>query len=114
MGGPLMTDETTPETQTPAEPVAAAEVKPATVGGRVATFFMWVKVVAIVVLVVLVVIVVLQNLNDERAKADVRFILDRWSPSDVPVAIIVAVSFVMGVIITLLLMFLRRSSRKRA
>ena len=108
-----MTDEKTTQTQTQTEPVEAVEIESKALGGRVRGFFLWVKVVIVVVLVVLMVIVVLQNLDDDRAKADVRVLIDRWSASDVPVAVIVAVSFAMGVIITLLLMFLRRSSRKQ-
>lgn len=94
-------------TKTPV--VQATEVGTRGVAGKVRTFLLWAKVVVVVVLLVLLVIAVLQNLEE---KAKIMLILNRWSPDSIPVAVIIGVSFVSGVVITLLLMFLRRSSGK--
>ncbi|HUW55983.1 MAG TPA: hypothetical protein VMZ92_05065 [Planctomycetota bacterium] len=66
----------------------------------------WVKVVALVVLITLIVILVLQNLGES---AVVVFIVPRWETSS---AMVVAVAFLAGVVVTLLVVFLRRGFRK--
>lgn len=76
--------------------------KPSTFGERVKGFGHWVKVVVLVVLITLLVILVLQNL---REPADLVFIVPRWSTSS---AMVVAISFLAGIVVTILVVFLRR------
>ena len=91
------------------EPVEATEVERRGLCSSLRTCLVWVKVVIVVVLVVLFVIALLQNI-EQRAK--IMVILERWSPDNVPVALIIGVSFAGGVVITLLLMLLRHGSHK--
>ena len=66
----------------------------------------WTKVVVLVVLITLLVILVLQNLGED---ATLVFIVPRWETSS---AVVVAVSFAAGVLVTLLTVFLRRGFGK--
>ena len=88
--------------------VQATEVKTEGFGRKLRTCFLWTKVVVVVTLITVIVIVVLQNLEKPT---EVKFLLERWTWKP-PTAMLVAVSFVAGVVITLLLVFLRRSSAK--
>ena len=66
----------------------------------------WVKVVLLVVLITLLVVLVLQNLEEE---ATLKFVVPEWHTK---VSVVVALSFVTGVLMTLLVVFLRRGSQK--
>ena len=66
----------------------------------------WVKVILLVVLITLLVILVLQNLSENAALV---FIVPTWETSS---AVLVAASFLSGVVVTLLVVFLRRGTGK--
>lgn len=74
--------------------------------GRIRDFLHWFKVITLVVVITLLVVVVLQNVVE---RAVLVFIAWRWVTCS---AVIVGVSFLMGMIVTLLVLFLRRGSVK--
>ena len=81
--------------------------KPSGFKDRVKSVWLWVKVVLLVVLITLLVILVLQNLGED---ATLVFIVPRWETSS---ALVVAASFLAGVLVTVLAVFLRRGFGKR-
>jgi len=82
--------------------------QPAALRERVRAFLRWVKIVALIVLITVFVVVVLQNVVE---RATIIFILQswRWTTNS---AMVVSVSFLLGVFVTLLVVFLRRSFGK--
>ena len=88
-GGPVVTDE------------------PSGFKERMKGVWLWVKVVLLVVLITLLAILVLQNLGED---ATLVFIVPRWETSS---AVVVALSFLAGVVVTLLVVFLRRGFGRR-
>jgi uncharacterized integral membrane protein len=63
-------------------------------------------VIVLVVLITLLVVLVLQNVD---AEAELVFIVPRWSA---PTAVVVAGAFLAGVLVALLIVFLRRGYGK--
>lgn len=80
--------------------------KPGGFVSRLKSVAQWVRIILLVVLITLLVILVLQNLSE---KAAVVFIVPRWETSS---AVLVAASFLSGVVVALLGVFLRRGGGK--
>ncbi len=76
-------------------------------GDRLRGIALWIKVILLVILITLLIVLVLQNLEE---RATFRFVAKAW---EMPVVAIVGMSFASGVVITLLVILLRRSSGKR-
>ena len=84
----------------------AVTEKPGGFANRLKGVAQWVRIILLVVLITLLVILVLQNLGENAA---VVFIVPRWETSS---AVLVAASFLSGVVVTLLVVFLRRGTGK--
>ena len=83
--------------------------KPSGLKEHVRGAWLWVKVVLLVVLITLLVVLLAQNFVGENASATVKFIAPEWHTS---VGMVVLVSFLSGVVVTLLVVFLRRGFGK--
>ena len=83
--------------------------KPIGLRDRMRAFLRWSKVITLVVLITLFVVVLLQNFVNADAK--LVLIVVSWT---LPTGAVVLVSFTVGVLLTVLVVFLRRGSEDRS